>query len=407
MRRCRYLSLTAALVFGLCGCGEDDGDGGATDSTSASSSSSSGGSGSGGTDAVAADTKKKVAIETGDINVTVQVQAETMALKGTIHYPADCQPASPCPLVVVVADRGMDAYPALEGPAEKLAGQIHCAVAVFNLPGMGPGSLKSGGSDDFGGKNHVAAVKEVMKLLSKRKYVDPKHTGFVAIGTGLIPVARALKLHGGNTLNDVQFLVDVEGPTDRCAISQSPEDKDKGIGPNDGPGVTDSACHFDADAPHSAVYPAAKDGNPASIVCSPGAWPITKTGQDCKETSWWSGREPVNELTAIRTRYQRLQFVHDHRLPSHFASRHAYSAVASSNSNWFIVNNLPPCKSLPDEDFCAKNPCWLSGPWGTGMAPAPFQGGDYTQITNEALFEKVLPGYLLRIMDEKTYKPCK
>jgi hypothetical protein len=405
MRRCSYLPLVTALVFGLFGCGEGEPADGASDAASAGSSSSS--SSSSGGDTTPEDTKKKVAIETTDINVTVQVKAESMALRGTIHYPADCQPASPCPLVVIVADRGMNAYPSLEGAADKLAGQIHGAVVVFNLPGMGPGSLKSGGSDDFGGPNHVAAVKEVMKLLSKRQYIDSKRTGYVAIGTGLIPVARALKLHGNNTLKSVQFLIDVEGPTDRCAISQSPEDKDKGIGPNDGPGVTDSACHFDSDAPHSAIYPAAKDGKPASIVCSPGAWPITKTGEDCKATSWWAGREPVNELKSIRTRYQRLQFKDDHRQPSHFSSRHAYSAVASSTSNWFIVNNLPPCKSLPSEDYCEKNPCWLSGAWGTGMAPAPFRGDDYAQISSDALFEQVLPGYILRIMDEVKFKACK
>ena len=214
-------------------------------------------------------------------------------------------------------------------------------------------------------------------------------------------------MHGLNTLKDVQFLIDVEGQTDRCAISQAPEQKDKGIGPDDGPGVTASACHFGSDSPHSAVFPAAKDGKPASITCSPSAWPITKTGKDCKATDWWHGREPINELKGINTRYQRLQFKHDHRLPSYFSSRHAYSAVASSKSRWFIVNNLPPCKSLPDEDFCDQNPCWLEGSWGNGMAPAPYAGEDHKTISMDALFGEVLPGYVLRIMDDKTYKPCK
>lgn len=404
--------LTTSLAAG-CGSDEGDADAGGSSSSGGTSSggtssggTSSGGASSGGTDA-GVDTGPAVSIESTDLNVTVQVQGDAIALKGSVMYPADCQPAAPCPLVVVVADRDSDAYPKLETPAEKLAAAAHVVVVIFNLPGMGPGSLKSGGSNDYGGPNHVAAAKEVMKLLSNRGYVDPARTGYLTIGTGLIAVARALKLHGANTLKSVQFLVDVEGPTDRCAITQSPADKDRGIGPNDGPGVTDATCHFTAESPHSAIYPAAKDGNPDSIVCSPGAWPITKTGEDCKATIWWSGREPINELKNIQTRYQRIQFEYDHRQPSHFSSRHAYSAVAASGSRWFTLNNLPPCKSLPDEDFCAKNPCWLKGDFGNGMAPAPYAGGNLSAISTDALFGEVLPGYLLRIMDEKTYKACK
>ncbi len=391
-------ALFLAFVGPAIGCGEDDGD--SKDSTTDAAGSS------GGTDTGTMDAGVAVAIDTADLNVTVQVLGESMNLKGQVLWPTDCQQAAPCPLIIVVGDRDGGAYPTLTEPGKLLAQRTHSAVVVMNLPGTGPGSLRSGGSNDFGGPNHVAAVKEVMKLLSKREFVDATKTGFVTIGTGLIPVARALKLHGANTLKSVLFLVDVEGPTDRCAISQAPEDKGKGIGPQDGPGVTDSSCNFDGDAPHSAVYPAAKDGNPASIVCSKAAWPITKTGEDCK-SSWWSGREPFKELKAISVRYQRLQFLHDHRLPSYFASRHAYRAVAASQSRWFTLNNFPPCKSLPDDSFCEGNPCWLSGNYGNGMAPAPFAGSDLQAVSPTALFNDVLPGYVLRAMDEKTFKKCK
>lgn len=400
MRISRQLCVVLAFSVATICCGEDPAptnDAATSDSSGATSAADSG----------AQDTGPQIAVESSDLNITVQVQAESISLNGSVLTPADCQPAEPCPLIVVVADRDTDAHPTLESAAEKLASKAHSVVVIFNLPGRGPGSLKSGGADDFGGPNHVAAVKEVMKLLSKRKYVDPAHTGYVTVGTGLIPVARALKLHGSNTLKSVQFLVDVEGPTDRCAISQAPADADKGVGPDDGPGVSDSACHFDADSPHSAMYPAAKDGKPAAIVCSPAAWPITKTGKDCKATEWWNGREPYNELKAINARYQRIQFQHDHRQASHFTSRHAFTAVASSNSRWFTLNNLPPCKSLPSTEFCDNNPCWLSGAWGNGMAPAPYAGGGFEEITADELFGEVLPGYLLRVMDAKTYKNCK
>ncbi len=403
MRKSANLCIALLMVGWLAACGggddpADTGSGGTTTKDTATG---------GENDATAVDSGPKIAVQSTDLNVTIQVQTQSIDLSGTVFYPADCQAATPCPLVIVVGDRDSNAYPKLEGPAEKLAARTRTVVVVFNLPGMGKGALKSGGANDYGGINHVTAVKEIMKLLSKRAYVDGKRTGFLSLGTGLIPTARALKLHGANALKGVHFLVDVEGPTDRCAISQAPEDKGLGIGPNDGPGATDSACHFNADSPHSAVYPAAKDGNRASIVCSESAWPITETNKNCKSSWWNEGREPYNELKAIHVRYQRIQFKHDHRLPSHFASRHAMQAIASSSARWFTLNNLPPCKALPDEDTCINAGCYLQGPWGNGFAPAPYAGKDRSLISMDALFNDVLPGYLLRIMDEKKAPNCK
>lgn len=410
MNKIALLSTVLGLVGALGACGDGDdpataSSGGSSSSGASSSGSSSGGSSSG-ADSGAVDAGPKVVVQSEPLNVTVQILPSSATLNGKIFTPATCQKAAPCPLVVVVADRDMTGYPTLEEPAEKLAARAEMVVVVFNLPGKGTGGFQSGGEDDIGGNNHVTAVKEVMKLISTRPQVDATRVGFLTIGYGLVPVAHALRLHGSNTLKKVLFLVDVEGPTDRCAISEAPANKDAGIGPDDGPGATASACHFDADSPHGAVYPAAKDGNPASIVCSPAAWPITKTGKDCK-SDWWPGREPYNELKSVAVRYQRIQFKHDHRLPSHFASRHAMKAIASSSSPWFTLNDLQPCSAIPAEDVL-KNAAgaYLEGPWGNGLAPAPYAGDDRKVISLGSLFGEVLPGRIKRIVAPESAK-CK
>jgi hypothetical protein len=340
-------------------------------------------------------------------------EMQQASLAGVVLVPAKCKPDKPedkCPLVVVVGDYDSDAYPAYEQPAMKMAAALPAVVVVFNLPGLGKGSKKSEGEDDIGGDWHEAAVKQVMFLLSTRKYVDPARTGYLTIGTGLIPVARAIKAFGPTTLKNVQFLIDVEGPSDRCAISQAPQDDGKGVGPGDGEGATDTACNFGSGgATHSAMYPAAKDGNPASIVCAQGAWPITQTGKTCKENDWWLKREPANALkgSGLPFRYQRIQFKHDHRLASYWASRILYKAVVASKSPWHTINDFQPCQNPPTDADCVGQPCWLEGDWGTGLAPAPYAGGKLKPLSLDALFTKVLPGYVQRVTDAKKFPNCK
>ena len=226
MNKIALLSTVLGLVGALGACGDGDdpataSSGGSSSSGASSSGSSSGGSSSG-ADSGAVDAGPKVVVQSEPLNVTVQILPSSATLNGKIFTPATCQKAAPCPLVVVVADRDMTGYPTLEEPAEKLAARAEMVVVVFNLPGKGTGGFQSGGEDDIGGNNHVTAVKEVMKLISTRPQVDATRVGFLTIGYGLVPVAHALRLHGSNTLKKVLFLVDVEGPTDRCAIRRQP-----------------------------------------------------------------------------------------------------------------------------------------------------------------------------------------
>ncbi|MSP90259.1 MAG: hypothetical protein EXR79_00400 [Myxococcales bacterium] len=341
------------------------------------------------------------------IQVLVAGQQQQGQLAGVVHTPSGCTSVAPCPLVVVVGDYDAEAHPTYDAGAKKLAGALPAIVVVFNLPGLGTGARKSEGDDDIGGPWQETAVQQLMHLLSARKEVDKKHTGYLTIGSGLIPVASALKRFATSTLKEVQFLLDVEGPTDRCAVSQAPADETKGIGPADGEGASPTACNFNGAATHAAVYPPAHDGRPTSIVCSLSAWPITKTGVACKDTAWWQAREPALTLKGISQRYQRLQFTHDHRLPSHWSSRIAIKSVVASTSKWVTLNNFQPCSTLPSDDDCAGVACWLEGPWGNGLPPAPYAAGALKPVSIDDLFTQVLPGYVKRLMDDKANPNCR
>lgn len=396
------------MAFGACGSSATTGGSTPTPTDTASQT---------GSDAQTADTASAKDVQSGSsvetlelqttINVLVNNEQVQASLKGVVLHPFACTAQSKCPLVVVVGDYDGNAYDTYVPGATKLAGALSVNVVVFNLPGAGPGSKKSSGEDDIGGLWHETAVKEVMRFIVERPYVDKKHAGYLTIGTGLIPVARALKVYGTSALPFVSFLIDVEGPIDRCAVSQAPEDDAKSVGPSDGAGASDSACHFTSKAPHSAVYPAAQDGKPASIVCAEGAWPISKTGIACSDSSWWSAREPIAVLGDLFTRYQRLQFTYDHRLPSYWSSRMAVQKVAGSKSRFFALNDMPPCQAPLTDDECVGQPCWLEGPYGNGLSPAPFAAGKLKPVSIDDLFTQVLPTYVQRMIDDTTYPNCK
>jgi len=397
------------MMLALGACGTTQTAGGAVPDTSSSVGDDSKGSGT--DSAVGTDTKVAPTVETLEllttINVPVNNEQQQASLKGVVLHPVACTLNDKCPLVVIVGDYDGNAYDTYVPAATKLAAGVNVNVVVFNLPGQGPGSKKSSGQDDFGGLWHETAAKEVMRFVAERPYVDKKRCGYLTIGAGLIPVVRALKVFGTSALSFVNFLIDVEGPTDRCAVSQAPQDDGKGIGPSDGAGASDSSCHFSAAAPHSAVYPAAQDGKPASIVCAEGAWPIAATGMTCSDNTWWSAREPYTYLGDLFTRYQRLQFTHDHRLPSYWSSRMAIKRVAGSKSRFFALNDMPPCQAPLTDDECVGQPCWLEGPYGNGLGPAPFSAGKLKPISIDSLFTQVLPGYVQRMIDDKTYPNCK
>ncbi len=389
----------AALVAGLtiCGCGgdeEDEPDAGAQDTTATATDT-----------AAAPDTAKPtVAVESQEL----KVQASAGMLNGMELRPTICQSAEPCPLIVVVGDRHDSPYPDYLAGANKLAAAVPAVVIVFNLPGTGAGTRKSPGVADYGGNNDVDAVKRIVTFLRTRDYIDEARTGYVTLGYGLVPVAAALEKHA--TLKTVAFLIDIEGAVDRCGITQTTAD-DAGSN-SDGPGASPTACHFDSTCSHSEAFPPATATASASVVCALNSWPITTTGADCTENTWWVSREPFAKLKKLAQRYHRVQFRHDHRQPSHCQSRHAMKAVASSPSKFFVFNNIPPCEAVPDEDICAQieaagQSCWLQGSWGNGLAPAPYAGADLQPVSFDSLFGEVLPPLVERMIDTEKFKNCR
>lgn len=387
---------------GATGAADSAGGTGSDGSTGGTKTDTATGTGSGIDAAVAAGVAKD------ELKVAITVLGAQALLKGQLLTPSTCTDANRCPLVVVVGDYDGSPYPDYVPGAQLMAGALNVVVAVFNLPGLGAGSAKSEGEDDVGGVWHQTAVKEVMHLKASAKGVDSKKLGYITIGTGILPVTKALKTFGSTgTLADVKFVIDVEGPMDRCSISQAPADDAAGIGPSDGPGASDSACHFSSTGgTHAAQYPPKSATKPASIVCSSGAWPITKTGQGCNDNSWWTDRDPYGALKGAYYRYQRLQFTYDHRLPSYWASRLAIQAVAASQSKYFQLNNMEPCGAAWSDEDCKGQPCWLDGPYGNGLPPAPYSEGKLVKVTPDALFTQVLPGYVQRMLDTQTNKDC-
>lgn len=346
-----------------------------------------------------------------EYKVAVSVLGETYQLNGRLIQPSSCTKSAPCPLVVVVPDREVDAMITYTEPARYLADRAQVNVALFNLPGTGVGGFKAKGDNDYGGTHHLTAVKEVMRLLRERDEVDQAATGYISLGYGLVPTAAALKTFGANSLKSTAFLIDVEGPVDRCAASQAPEQINKGIGPDNGPGTSDTACHIDDDITLAEAFPGATDDKPGSVVCATGAWPITKTGEDCT-SGWWVGREPATALRSIRTRYQRLQFSVDHRQPTRWSSRVAISAAFASKGCPYVgLNDMPPCQSPLSDEICdglgKGQSCWLGAGLGDGLAPGDFGGEGWCEVTTEALFALVLPKYVKRMLDLEQFPNCK
>lgn len=398
------LLVGAAVSLGACASDPAPATGGGTAAADTAQSQTDASTGADTTAAI--DTGPPAKVSKEEFSVAVSALGVNSAAIGAVVRPDACTDASPCPLVVLIGDRSQAPYPKYVSGAEKLAGALKVGFVIVNLPGTGEAQYIAGEKtdDDIGGPLHQAAVKNVMNLKSKAAWVDPTRLGFVAIGTGLAPVVKSLKLY--DALKTVAFVIDVEGPIDRCAYSQAAADPDKQIGPDDGPGATNSTCHITDKAPHSAMYPPAKDGKPASIVCSLGAWPISKTGKDCADNAWWTDREPYTYLKDAFYRYQRIQFRYDHALPSYWSSRKAIEALSGSKAKYFQLNNMPACAAPLSDDDCVGQPCWLQGAYGNGLIATPYTGADFVQITPDGLLTQVLGGYIARMLDTKGSPNC-
>lgn len=366
-----------------------------------------------GTD-VGADVPPPVVYQVEAVPVTIKSGGQTIRI--TRFIPAGCDAANPCPAVVLVPDgiQGGDEFFGDKVP-EVLAGAAKVIVSRYNPPGRGIGTNKSDGVEDYNGKAHQDVLKDVLLALDKNQDTSDA-IGVISFGYGLSAASASLARYQPTNLQFVDWLIDVEGPVNRCYITQAASDEAAGI-TGDGVGVTDSKCDFDKfGLTRDEAFPVSlPEGTPKSLICSKGAFPIKDTGKDCNEDLWWADREPKLFLKKLQGAYLRLQMKYDHTQPARTGALLAvYFAIQSSGLKWKQLNDVEanqPVHTWGDAQ-CVKADCYLSED-GLGNAIGfpdckgfecqvednPFKGvmPGYTAMSLQTFAEKVLPRYIERL----------
>lgn len=391
----------AALLASLGGCGEDEPD------TTTSKSDTTAADTTVEQDVAQADIGTPSEVEVNPLTITVTAGDVQAKIAGVEIHPLDCTSDNKCPLLFVMGDRTEGAFPGYKDGAVELAKALKVGVVVFNLPGQGTGANKTNGPDDVGGTVHKAVVNDVIKLRKAAVWVNPLKVGVLTIGSGLWAFGSAYKTYKSGAVGSVAFLIDIEGPVNRCGLTQAPADEAAGIGPGDGPGATEGACQFNLE-PQGSQFPPSTNGKPAPIVCSPAAYPILDDpNRSCEKQIFWNSIEPYLTLKDAEFRYQRVQLKYDQRQPTYWQSRLAIKAVAASKSRYYALNNMEACSTPFSDEECVGLPCWIEGSWGNGLPPAPYAGSDWVQATPTAIMTQVVPGYLLRLLDTQNNPNCK
>ena len=327
--------------------------------------------------------------------------------------PDACTEQSPCPVVVLVPDgiAGGDAFFGDELPME-LAARTGTIVVRYNPPGRGLGARRSAGVEDFNGGEGQDALAKVVSLAAKRAQASDR-IGIVSFGFGLSAAAGALARFGPTSMAEVDFLIDVEGPVDRCAITAHVFDPDAGID-GDGVGTDQVKCDFDL-VPRDEAFPMDMGAAPPAVLCNPKAFPIAQSGKDCTEDLWWTDREPKWFLPKLRGAYLRLQMQYDHALPSRWQALLAiHFAKQSPDLDHFQLDDVEPNEALlkVGDAKCLELGCYLTTKSGNAVrfpacsgetcspASSPYAAAwpDYAPMSLETFFAKVLPRFIERMV---------
>ncbi|GMV38561.1 MAG: hypothetical protein AMXMBFR64_02770 [Myxococcales bacterium] len=401
--------LVAALSTAACDDGETAGGGGFGGDVAIQPSDTGGG---GGMDAPGTDVSGGGYVVNAQ---AMQIQSGGRTIHIRRYVPQGCDATTPCPGVVLVPDGilGGDEFFGDDAP-ELLAGAAQVIVARYNPPARGTGTTKSDGVEDYNGKAGQDALKDVLLALDKSQDTTDK-IGVVSFGFGLSAASASLASYQPTNLKFVDWLIDVEGPVNRCYITQAASDADAGI-TGDGVGVTDSKCDFDKfGLTRDEAFPTSlPQGAPKSLICSKGAFPINLTGKDCTEDLWWADREPKKFLSKLQGAYLRLQMKYDHVQPSRAGALvGVYYAIQSSALAWKQLNDVEANKPVHTwgDATCVQAGCYLSSDLGNALAFGTCQGtscdGDdnpfkavmpgYKAMTLAVFAEKVLPKYVARL----------
>ncbi len=334
-------------------------------------------------------------------------------IKAWVYTPQGCDADDPCLGLVLVPNlriAGTEQYPA--DLAKGLAVLTDTVVVTYNPPGFGEGAMQSSGERDFGGPRDQDALKDVLGRLEDVPGVDADCMGVLSYGSGLAAAAGAIARFGTTNLTFVDYLIDVEGVTNRCYVTQAPYTLDPGGNHinTDGPGPTQSRCDFNW-FPREQKFPAGTssngkgiDGTPNAYICNVNAFPLLQAGRTCEDDTWWKEREARAYLPGLRVHYLRLQFLHDHRQPTRLAGREAL--------RWLVTGGLQASFQLNDFTKDTKLAGYSEGQLedvGTYLAPPGVGNGlgtaiydddnNFSEITTEEFLLSVLPKYVKRMQE--------
>lgn len=324
------------------------------------------------------------------------------------YVPTDCTKESPCPGLVLIPDglgAGTDYF---ECCAQQLSEYLHTIVITYNPPGRGTPGEVSDGEIDFGGSVAQDVLKDVANTLRKKSLLDESNFGFLSVGFGISAASGALARFQDTTLGFVGYYIDVEGPPNRCFISQSPflvNEEENYYVNEDGKGVSTTRCDFDLWV-RKEKFPAGtssdgkgEDGTPNAYICNPNAFVLRESGKTCEDDKWWQEREAKTYLIKLTSHYLRIQFVHDHKQPTRFNAREAMHWITQANAASYQINSVTLNQNLKGygEDDLPKG-VYLNPKAGNGFGTDVFDTvGDFKELTMKELMLNVLPPYIERM----------
>lgn len=345
-------------------------------------------------------------------NVAVEtewVEASGNQIFVQYYSPIHCTKDTPCPGLVLVPDKlnaGVDEFSCC---GAKLAAALDLTVITYNPPGRGVEGEKSTGEEDYGGRDGQDMLKDVANAMRKRLFVDQTNFGIVSLGNGVADASGALARFHATSLDFVGYYIDIEGPTNRCFITQSPFFvSDEGWYINaDVPGVSTTRCDFDFNK-RSLKFPAGTssdgkgtDGTPNSYICHQNAPIIKETGNLCDEDLWWNEREAKHYLQKLDLPYLRLQFKYDHEQPTRYAAREALRWLTIAPTDEYQLNSVTEGSNLmgySEDEVLALGAYLDFGNAGNGFGISLFDAtGEFKKMSKTALLVSVLPQYVKKM----------
>lgn len=341
---------------------------------------------------------------------TEWVEASGRSILVQSWRPAKCWDGNPCPAVVLVPDKDHGGIEEFECCGKDLAAKLGDTVIItYNPPGRGGSGEQTSGEEDYGGPGAQDTLKDVINMMRKHQHIKEEGFGIVSLGNGVADAAGAVARFQATFLDYVVFLIDIEGPTNRCFITQSPYyvDPEGWYINSDGPGVSYTRCDFDFyDRPTK--FPAGTssdgkgtDGTPNAYLCHQNAFVIADSGKTCDQDVWWNKREAKTYLKDLKIHYLRLQFLHDHEQPTRHCAREALRWVTQADTASYQINNVTINNNLQgySEEDLEEMGVYLSyssigNGWGTDVYD---DNGDFDKISQKELMLVVLPQYIERM----------